>query len=58
MEELVPKILTLWPDLDYTIVPVPETIGLPTFVFAILGVLFLHRRMRLPESNATSGLRV
>jgi hypothetical protein len=36
-------------NLDYTLansVPVPETIGLPTFVFAICGLLFAHRRMK------------
>ena len=31
-------------NLDY--IPVPEPLGLPTFVFAIGGVLFAHRRMK------------
>ena len=40
-------------NLDYTAAagtigssPVPEAIGLPTFVFAIVGVLFAHRRLK------------
>lgn len=40
-------------NLDYTLAggaiasaPVPETIGLSTFVFSIIGMLFLHRRMK------------
>jgi hypothetical protein len=40
----VGSILLVMDNLDYT--PVPETIGLPTFVLSICAVLFGHRRMK------------
>jgi len=42
--ENVGTIVLAMDNLDY--VPIPETIGLPTFVFTICAVLFVHRRMK------------
>jgi len=42
--EDVGSILLAMDNLDYT--PIPETVGLPTFVWTVCAMLLLHRRMK------------
>ena len=42
--ENVGTIVLAMDNLDY--IPIPETVGLPTFVLTICGMLFVHRRMK------------